>query len=67
MADVYVTSNGAVAVVESDTDEGVDFVDSWLLGVLEVKDSGSVVLTAEVADEFEREAKTRGLQVSVGT
>lgn len=63
-ADVTVDRDGAVARISGESDDGVSFVDAWLLGVLSVEDSGRVTVTSEVVDELTRAAVATGLQVS---
>lgn len=54
-----------IATVEGETEEGVAFVDSWILGVLSVEDLGRITVTAEVVGEVSAEAGRIGLLVGV--
>lgn len=65
MHDVRVLVDGAVATVEGDTEAGVEFVDSWLLGVLTVLDAGRVTITSEAVNDLRHTAAERGITVEV--
>jgi hypothetical protein len=57
MSDVRIQVDGATATVEGDTDAGVEFVDSWLLGVLTVEDAGRVTITSEAVNDLRYAAR----------
>jgi hypothetical protein len=65
MTDLFLTPtpDSAVTLVEGETEEGVEFVDAWVLGTLEVLDAGRIYVTNEVAGEVERAALNDGLTV----
>lgn len=63
--DLTLTRSSAFGVteVEGHTYTGVEFVDAWLLGTVEVIDSGRIVVPTEIVQEIEKAAQERGLTI----
>jgi hypothetical protein len=66
VTDLTFTRSGEFAVtqIEANTEEGTDFVDAWLLGTMEVLDSGRIIVPTEVAPEVEMSALKQGLTIN---
>jgi hypothetical protein len=62
-ADLILSPSDAITHVNGNTDDGDEFVDAWVLGTLEVVDSGHIVVTNEVVAEMEAAAVSNGLVV----
>lgn len=63
MSDLTITHADVTAQVEGNNDAGVEFVDAWTGPMLEVIDSGIIVIPAEAMLNVERAAKHAGLSV----
>lgn len=63
--DVQVKIDGQRATVTGETDQGEEFVEAWLLGVLAVEDFARVTITSEFVGDLRRAAAEQGLTVGV--
>lgn len=61
MADIRITKDGALATVSGETEDGIAFVDAWILGVLSVEDAGRLTLTSEAVTDLTAAAAREGL------
>ncbi len=65
MADLTFTRSGELEVtqIESETEQGTEFIDSWMSAKLFVVDSGRVILPTMLIPPMEKAAVKRGLTV----
>lgn len=61
--DIFVTGESERVMAIGNTDEGEEFIDAWSGALLEVIDSGSIVIPREVEQEFTKAAIVAGMKV----
>lgn len=64
--DLLIREDGERVTVQSNTEEGAQFVDSWNGPLLEVLDSGLIVIPREGASQFTSLANDHDLVMSDG-